>query len=113
MRIASVCHTEMVGQLIVLQAAMSSTTQSVLGCSPTKAFWVDIVEELFNEFWEKAEWCSCLENFSMRIYDLILALPANRVRLADRLEEAVRGLQAERREEDAELEGLWSSAARV
>jgi hypothetical protein len=45
--------------------------------------------------------------------DLILGPPFGRVRLADSLEEAIRRLQAKRREAVAELEGLRSSAARV
>jgi hypothetical protein len=56
---------------------------------------------------------SCLENSSTRICDLILGPPFGRVRLADSLEEAIRQLQAKRREAVAELEGLRSSAARV
>jgi hypothetical protein len=43
-------HTEMAGQLTALWAAVSSATQFVLGCSPTEAFWVDVVEELLDEF---------------------------------------------------------------
>jgi hypothetical protein len=52
----------------------------------------------------------------MRICDLMLRPPFDRVRLADRLKEAIGRLQAEqaeRREADAELEHLWSSVARV
>jgi hypothetical protein len=52
----------------------------------------------------------------MRICDLMLRPPFDRVRLADRLKEAIGRLQAEqaeRREADAELEHLRSSVARV
>jgi hypothetical protein len=41
------------------------------------------------KFLEQAKWCSCFENSSMRLYDLILRPPLGQVRLADQLEEAV------------------------
>jgi hypothetical protein len=52
----------------------------------------------------------------MRVCDLILGSPFDRIRLADRLEEAVRWLWAKpvaQWEADAELEALQSFAARV
>jgi hypothetical protein len=50
MRIAIICHTEMVRQLNVLWTAMSSATQSMLVRSPTKAFRTDVVDEMLTEF---------------------------------------------------------------
>jgi hypothetical protein len=50
MQISSVCYTEMVEQLIVFRAAVSSAAQSVLRRSPTEAFWVDVVDEQLTEF---------------------------------------------------------------
>jgi hypothetical protein len=50
MWIATVRHTEMVEQLTALWTVVSSTVQSVLGCSPTEGFWVDILDDLLVEF---------------------------------------------------------------
>jgi hypothetical protein len=44
----------------------------VLRCSLSKAFWVEVVDEILAEFWEKAEWCSRLMYFGMRVFDRIL-----------------------------------------
>jgi hypothetical protein len=58
----------------------------------------------------------CLKKSDARVYDLILGLPFGRVRLADRLEEAIVWLWAEqvaRREMDVNLEALGSFAAQV
>jgi hypothetical protein len=49
MRIIAIYHAEMAEQLTVLLAVVSSTTQSVQCCSPTKAFRVDVVNELVTE----------------------------------------------------------------
>jgi hypothetical protein len=113
---AIVHHTYMVGQLAALRAVVSSTMQSVLRCSLSKALWVDIVDEILAEFWEKAKRCSRLLYFGMRGFDWILGPPLGQVRLADRLEEAVRRLRAvqvELQVVDSELESLWNSAAQV
>jgi hypothetical protein len=40
----------MVGQLVKLYEAVSSTMQSMLGHSPAEAFRVDVVEEMLDEF---------------------------------------------------------------
>jgi hypothetical protein len=50
MRIATVRHTKMAEQLATLRAVVSSTAESVLRCSPTKAFRVNVVEEMLAEF---------------------------------------------------------------
>jgi hypothetical protein len=77
---------------------------------------VEAVDEILAEFWEKAERCSRLMYFGMRVFDRIMGPFLGHVRLADRLEEAVRWLwavQVELQEADYELEGLWNSAAQV
>jgi hypothetical protein len=79
-RIATAHHIEMARPLAALWAAVSS---------PIETFWVDIVDELLDELWEQARRRTCLENFGMRIYDLILGPPSSRVRLADHLEKVV------------------------
>jgi hypothetical protein len=95
MRIATVCHTEMAGQLATLWAAVSSTAQTVLRRSRTKAFWVNVVEGMIAEFQEQAKRHLCLKNSSMRICNVILGTPFNQVRLTDRLEEAIGQIQAD------------------
>jgi hypothetical protein len=89
MWIAVVRHTEMAEELTVHWAAVSSTTQFVLRHSPTEAFWVDVMDELVTEFWKKDERRSHLEKSGARVSDMNLGLPSNRVRLVDRLVEAV------------------------
>jgi hypothetical protein len=50
MWIVVIRYTKMVEQFAMLQAAVSSATEFVPGCSPTEAFWVDIVDGLVTEF---------------------------------------------------------------
>jgi hypothetical protein len=50
MRLAALRHTEMVGELAVLRAAVSSATKFVLGCSPSDTFRVEVEGELAAEF---------------------------------------------------------------
>jgi hypothetical protein len=68
-------HTEMVWRLATVRVAVSSTAQFVLGRSPSKAFWVDVVDEMLIEFQEQAEQCSSLVNSGTRVCDLILGPP--------------------------------------
>jgi hypothetical protein len=46
MRLSIPHHTDTVGELAMLQAAVSSTTESVLGRSPNEIFCVEVVGEL-------------------------------------------------------------------
>jgi hypothetical protein len=71
MRIATVNHTEMAWQLTTLWVAVCSTAQSMLGCSPTEALHVGIMEEMPTEFPEQVERCSHLKGSNTRICDLI------------------------------------------
>jgi hypothetical protein len=40
----------MARQLAVLQAALSSTTQSMIRCSPIEAFQVEVLDEMLTDF---------------------------------------------------------------
>jgi hypothetical protein len=51
----------------------------MLGRSPTKAFYMDIVDEMLVEFREQVERHSHLKKLGVRIYDLILQLPSGQV----------------------------------
>jgi hypothetical protein len=87
-----------------------------LGCSPDKSLQVEVVYELVAEFHKLEEWHSDLKWPSVRICHLLLGSPSGRARLADQLEESARWLRTElaaRREADAELEALWTTAAWV
>jgi hypothetical protein len=75
----------------MLRVAMSSIVQSMLGCLPSEAFRVEVVDEMLADFWEQAEWCSHRKNSGMRVCDPILGPPSGRVRLANCLEEAIEG----------------------
>jgi hypothetical protein len=50
MRHAALRHTEMAGELAELQVVVSSTVDSVLGCSPNDPFLMEVVDELVTEF---------------------------------------------------------------
>jgi hypothetical protein len=63
----------------VLWAAVSYVVECVLRCSPTKAFWVDVVNELATEFQKQEERRSHREKSSVRVYDLILGPHFGRV----------------------------------
>jgi hypothetical protein len=63
----------------MLRVAMSSIVQSMLGCLPSEAFRVEVVDEMLAEFWEQVERHSRLEDSNTRICDLILELPSDRV----------------------------------
>jgi hypothetical protein len=52
MQITAPSHIEMVEQLAALQAAVSFTTEFVLGRSPTEAFHLEVGDELVIEFWK-------------------------------------------------------------
>jgi hypothetical protein len=50
MRLAPLRHIEMAGELVALQAVVSSVANSVLGRSPGDTFCVEVVGELATEF---------------------------------------------------------------
>jgi hypothetical protein len=58
MRIATLYHTEMVRELVVLRATVSSTVEFVLRRSPNKTLRVEIVDEMIAEFCRQEEWRS-------------------------------------------------------
>jgi hypothetical protein len=72
MRLVALRHTEMVGELAAVRAAVSSTTESVLGHSPNDTFHMEVVGELVAEFEKLEERCSRLERPTARICDLLL-----------------------------------------
>jgi hypothetical protein len=50
MWVAALHHTEMVGELSMLQAVVSSTVELALGGSPDETFQVEVVDELVVKF---------------------------------------------------------------
>jgi hypothetical protein len=66
-QIAAICHSEMAEQLTVLQVAVSFAAESMLGRSPTEAFWVDIADELVTEFQKQEEERSRLHKSGARV----------------------------------------------
>jgi hypothetical protein len=116
MRVATLRHTEVVGELAMLWVVVSSATVLVLGRLPDETFWVEVMDELVAKLWRLEELCSRLEWPGVRICDLLLGPPLGQARWVDRLGKAVGRLGVElvaRREVDAELEALRSSAAQV
>jgi hypothetical protein len=75
MRAANLQHTEMIGELIVLEAVVSSTTGLVLGRPPNETSRVKVTNELVVKFRRWEELCSWLKGPGMRIYDLLLGPP--------------------------------------
>jgi hypothetical protein len=113
MQLATLCHTEMVGELAALRAAVSSAVESVLGGSPNDTFHMEVVGELVAKFQKLDERSSQLERPAMRIYDLLLGPPPSRDRLANHLDEAAgqhRVELAAQQEVDVKLEALRDSA---
>jgi hypothetical protein len=90
MRLAALHHTEMAREIAILRATVSSTVESVLGCSPSDTFHVEVVGELATEFQKMEDRCSRLEQPAVRIYDLLLGPPTSRAQLAGHLDEAAR-----------------------
>jgi hypothetical protein len=50
MQLEALYHTEMAGELVALQATVSSAIESVLGRSPNDIFHMEVVSELVAEF---------------------------------------------------------------
>jgi hypothetical protein len=49
---------------------------------------VSVVGEMLGKFWEQVEQCSCLEDSSSRVYDLVLRLADNQAQPTVHVEEA-------------------------
>jgi hypothetical protein len=116
MWIAALRHTEISGEIAMLQATVSYVVEFALGHSPDEAFWVEVMDELVVKFQKLEEQHSQLEWPSARIFDMLLGPPSGRAHLADRLEKVAKQLGAElaaRREADAGLEGLQTLATRI
>jgi hypothetical protein len=61
MQIVALRHTKKAGELAMLRAVVSSTSESVLGRSPSDTFRVEVVGELATEFQKIEERQSRLE----------------------------------------------------
>jgi hypothetical protein len=116
MRVAALRHTKMAGEVAMLQVVVSSSMESVLGSLPDETFWVEVVGELVAKFRRLEGLCSQLERPGATICNRLLGLPLGQAQWAGRLNMAARWLGvdlAARREVDAELEALRTSAGRV
>jgi hypothetical protein len=82
MWVAALCHTKMVEELAVLWAAVSSTAELVLGCSPNETSLVEVMNELVAKFQRWEELCSRFEGPGTSICDLLLGLPPSQARWA-------------------------------
>jgi hypothetical protein len=74
-RLVALDHTKMAGDLAVLQVAVSTVVESVLGRSPSDTFHVEVVSELVAEFYKMEDSRSRLERPAVRICDLLLGPP--------------------------------------
>jgi hypothetical protein len=73
--LAALRHTKMAGELAMLGVVVSSTVESMIGCSPSKTFRVEVVGELAAEFQKMEDQRSQLERPVVRICDLLHAPP--------------------------------------
>jgi hypothetical protein len=89
MRIATLRHTEMAGELAALWAVVTTVVESVLWRSPNDTFRVEVVSEVATEFQKAEDRRSRLERPAVRVCDLLLGPLPGHTRLADRLYEAV------------------------
>jgi hypothetical protein len=92
---ATLHHAWVVGELTALRAAVSSTAELVLEPSPDETSQVEVMNELTTKFWRLNELCSWLEGPGVRICSLLLGPQSSQALWVDRLEEAVRRLEAE------------------
>jgi hypothetical protein len=116
MRLPTLRHTKMAGELAAFRAVVSSATESVLERSPGDTTCAKVVGELVTDFQKEEVRRSRLEQPTVGICDLLLGPPPGRVQLADCLDEAAGQLRMElatQREAEAELEALRSSAVWV
>jgi hypothetical protein len=95
MQATALHHTEMAGELTMLQMAVSSAAELLPGCSPSGTFQVEVMNELVAKFQRQEELCSRLEEPGARIYYMLLGPPPSQAGWADRLAEAARWLEAE------------------
>jgi hypothetical protein len=113
---ATLHHAGVVGGLIALRTAVSSTVERVLECSPNKASQVEVMGKWAAKFQCLEETCSRLEGPGEKICSLFLGPSSDQAHRANCLEEVAerfKAILAERRQVDAELETLWTSAAFV
>jgi hypothetical protein len=109
MRATALRHTGVVEEFTMLQAAVSTTAELVLGRSLDETSRVEIMNELTAKFQKLEELCSRLEGHGKRICRLLLGPPPSHACWADCLEEAAGRLEAamaEQRRANAELEAL-------
>jgi hypothetical protein len=105
-----------VEELIALRTVVSYTVEWVLECSLGEASRVEVMGKLATKFQGLEETCSRLEGPSEKICSLLLGPLSGQSYQADRLDEVAEWLEAtlaERRQADAELEALRTSAAFV
>jgi hypothetical protein len=74
MRVATTQHTKVATRLSVLWSVVSLAAQSMLGFLPIDASQAGVVGEMVIQFWERVEWCSCLEVASLEVCDLVLGV---------------------------------------
>jgi hypothetical protein len=75
MRSTALCHTDIVRELAVLLAAVSSTAELVLGHSSDETFRVQVMDMLVAKLWRLEELYSQLERPGSTIYDLLHGTP--------------------------------------
>jgi hypothetical protein len=66
---------------------VSPAAQPILGCLPANVSSAGVVGEMVTRFQERAEWCSRLKTFDLKVCDLVLGSVDDRVLLVARLEE--------------------------
>jgi hypothetical protein len=75
MQATALRHTGVVGELVALRVAVSSTAELVLGHSLDETSHVEAMNELTTKFRRLEDLCSWLEGPGARICSLLLELP--------------------------------------
>jgi hypothetical protein len=109
-------YTKMIGELVALWAAVSSTVELVLGRSPNETSQVEVTNELVTKFQRWEELCSWLEGPDMKICALLVGSLVSQARWTDHLDEATEWLEvgnAQWHQVNAKLDALHASAVLV
>jgi hypothetical protein len=67
---------------------VSLAAQSILGRLPIDVSQASVAGDIVVQFWERADWCSCLEAASLEVYVLVLGPASDQICLVACLEEA-------------------------
>jgi hypothetical protein len=101
MHFAVARHIEVATRLFALWVVVSLAAQSILRHLPSDVSQAGVVGEIVVQFWERADWCSRLEDGGLEVYDLVLGPASDQTCLVACLEEAAGQLRVMQDEQGA------------